>query len=207
MTQEGNGEKPGQVSIFPSSAFTDLEDSDSRERFKALLKFQHGSSDEELDSVIDMLRRQERWNAQANFNLVEITDRDHEYFGRIGQLHFAMNGHFVGNIPLYKLDSEELRKSQANIEHKLALIVKVDFFLVELAEDGGQYTLLNKSELENRRIEVENEGGGVGVLLGWRQNEGEKFPVGFYTAKFGDDIVEMEDWLMMQQPTWKFRRA
>lgn len=207
MRKEGNGEKPAKVSVFPPSMFTDLEDLESRERFKALVKFQYGFSDEQLDRDIEMLRRQERWNAEVDFNLVEITDLDHEYFGRIGQLHYVMNGHFVGNTPLYELDSEELRKSQANIEHKLALVVKADLFLVELAEDGGQYTLLNKFELENKRIEVEEEGGGVGVLLGWRQNEGERLPVGFYTAKFGDEIVEVEDWLMMQEPTWKFRRA
>ena len=210
MTKEGNGGKPEKVSVFPSSAFTDLEDPESREKFKALMKFQYGFSNEQLDQNIEMLRQQERLNVEANFYLLEITDTEHEYFDRIGQVMFAMGSSFIGNKPTYKLDAGEMvKKLQAGekIEHKLCLVAKIDLEAVFFAEDGGQYRLVNKFELENEQIEVKEEDGRTGLLVSWRKNEGGRLPFGFYTARFGDEIVEKEDFLMMQEPTWEFRKA
>jgi len=203
---EGNGERSEEVSIFPSKMFTDLEDSQSQERFKALMKFQYGFSDEQLECDIEMLRQQERWKAEANFYLLEVTDSEHEYSGRIGQVMFALPTSFIGNRPLYKIGAEELTAG-ANVENKLALVVKVDLVLVHLAQDGGQYRLLNKFELKEETIEVEDEDGRVGRLLDWQKNDQEGLPFGVYTARFDDVTVEKEDWLMMQEPTWQFRRA
>lgn len=207
--KEGNGGKPEQVSIFPSKMFTDLEDPASRERFKGLMKFQYGFSDEQLDRDIELLRKQERWKTEANFYLAEITDCEHEYFGRIGQLIFAMGTSFVDNEPTYKLDSERLQnllEAGKEIEYKLALVIKIDVLLIHIAEDGDQYRLLNKFELGDEEIVVEDEDGRTGVLVGWRKNDQEGLPFGFYTVRFGDEIVEADDWLMMQDPRWQFRR-
>jgi hypothetical protein len=203
--KEGNGEKPEQVSVLPSSAFTDLEDPESRERFKALMKFQYGFSDERLERSVEMLRRQERWKAEANFYLAEITDSEHEYFGRIGQVMWAMGGSFVDNKPLYKFAANELQP-EMTVEYKLCLVIKIDLELVQFPEDGGQYQLLNKNDIAAEEIEVEDENGRVGVLLGWQKNDREGLPFGFYTARFGEEITEKGDWLMMQEPTWEFRR-
>jgi hypothetical protein len=206
--KEGNGEQPEQIAVFPSSMFTDLEDPESRERLKALMKFQYGFSDEQLERDVEMLRQQERWKAEANFYLLEIIDPEHEYFGRIGQVMFAMGGSFIGNRPSYKVDAKELlTQAEVNIEYKLCLVVKIDSWLVELREDGGQYKLLNKFDLENEIIEVENEEGRVGAIVNWRKNEKANLPFGFYTARFGEEVVEVRDLLMMQEPTWEFRRA
>lgn len=117
-----------------------------------------------------------------------------------------MGGTFVGNKPLGKVDPEEL-KAGANIEHKLCLVIKIDLFLIDLREDGGQYRLINKLELENEAIEVKDENGGVGVIVGWQKNDEAHFPFGLYTAQFEEEVIKKEDYLMMQEPTWEFRKA
>ena len=99
------------------------------------------------------------------------------------------------------------KQAGIKIEHKLCLVAKIDLEAVFFAEDGGQYRLVNKFELENEQIEVKEEDKRTGLLVSWRKNEGGRLPFGFYTARFADEIVEKEDFLMMQEPTWEFRKA
>ncbi|OGD85830.1 hypothetical protein A2Z23_02095 [Candidatus Curtissbacteria bacterium RBG_16_39_7] len=158
----------------------------------------------------EMLGKQERWDADANFYLLAITELGHEYFGRVGQVMHAMPASFVGNIPLHelvhKLGSEEFSKD-IRTEQALCLVVKIDLSLVMIRESGQQYRLINKHWLEGEEIEVEDENGSVGRLSGWYKANQPGSHFGIYTARFEEGDVETPDWLMMQEPTWEFRVA
>lgn len=204
--ENGNGQNPKiETGVYPSSTFTDLNDPVARANFKALMKSQYGFSGGEVERHIELMIQQDEWQRRAPTCLAEIIDPEHEHFGRIGQPMFAMPEAFVGKKPLRKVFPEELN-SNTTIQNRLALMVKIDLLIVDLLEE--QCRLIEKSWLVEEEIEIIDENGRSGRLLDWQPHDQfpRSSPYGFYRAQFGNEAVTKEDHLMMQEPTWQFRK-
>lgn len=175
-----NKEFEGNIWFLPAKLFTNLRDPISVARFKALMKFQYGFSDEFLDESVEKLRWQEHWREEAPNYLVTIRNENSSRFGQVGGLlgYLSNEKYYVsfGDTIIERFDEEEillLEKSEINDQ----VGIKVEF-LDEIWE------------------KVIQEGELVGYeKAGSDREKGE--PPAWYLIKVGEEIKKVEDWLML----------
>lgn len=175
-----NREFEGKFWILPAELFTDLRDPESTARFKALMKFQYGFSDEFLDESVEKLRWQEYWRKEAPNYLVTIRNKNSPRFGQVGGLlgYLSNEKYYVsfGDTIIEQFDEEEillLEKSEINDQ----VGIKVEF--------------LNESWEKVVKI---------GELVGYKEAGLERKggdPPGWYLVQVGEEIKRVEDWLML----------
>lgn len=187
-----------RLDIYPASDF-DVSTPRGAVNFAGLMQFQYGLSDEESLKWADMAAAEKAWDDRVDV-LVEVTALEHRFYGRLGQLMGGTHSQFVDSEELWRAGA--LRSPEA--ETKFALALNMNSIMVSIPE--GSFKIVEKSLISiNDQIEVEDEKGERGLLLGWKAT-GKRLPMGVYTARFGKLERDTPDCLMLQDPIWKFTR-
>lgn len=153
---------------------------------------------EVVEQRIREARIEAEWNSKTNGLLAVVTGPAHRYHGRVGQVKWATHDFFVGSEEGIRVGSKRIVAAGV---WKFCLCVSIDSNLVYVQE--GAFLAIEKERMAEYSIEVVDGEGRKGLLLGWFREEG-RGRGGFYQARFGQEIIEKDDWLMMQEPTWKF---
>jgi len=175
-----NIEFEGKAWIFPAELFTDLRDPESAARFKALMKFQYGFSDESLDESIERLRWQEYWKKEGPKHLATVRNEENPRFRQVGGLLFYLGSnekYYVsfGDTIIERFDEEEIlliEKTEIDVQSG----IKVEFL------DDGWEKVIREGEL-------------VGYEEAGPDREGG--PPGWYLVQVGEEIKKVADWLML----------
>lgn len=171
-------ELEGDFWIPPSEVFTDLRDPESKERFKALMKFQYGFSDEFLDRSIEQLRWQEYWREEAPNYLVTIRNENSPRFRQVGGLLGYLGGRYYvsfGDTIIERFDEDEiLLLEKSEIDDQVG--IKVEFL----------------DESWEKVIET-------GKLVGYEEAGPDREkgdPPGWYLVQVGEEIRKVPDYWM-----------
>lgn len=132
--------------------------------------------------------------------LAEVICPEHKYFPRFGQVSGFNHDQFIGDQPLYKVG---LKRVEDVIWRA---VVIVNFRDEILAVPRECCRIFEKQDLKDEDIEVVDEIGRVGKLLGWERGRRDSSVKGVYKAEFGARILSKQDWLMRQEPSWQFKR-
>jgi len=174
-----NKEFEGDIWLLPSEAFTDLRDPKSMERFKALMKFQYGFSDEFLDKSIEQLRWQEYWREEGRNYLVTVRNEENPRFRQVGGLlgYLSNEKYYVsfGDTIIERFDEDEiLLLEKSDIDAQVG--IRVEF-------------------LDNNWEEVIQAGELVGYEKAGPDREGG--PPGWYLVQAGEEIRKAPDYWML----------
>ena len=174
-----NIEFEGKAWIFPAELFTDLRDPESMARFKALMKFQYGFSDEFLDKSIEQLKWQEYWRKEAPNLLVTVRNENSSRFRQVGGLlgYLSNEKYYVsfGDTIIERFDEDEiLLLEKSDIDAQVG--IKVEF-------------------LDNSWEEVIQ----VGELVGYEEAgpDREGGPPGWYLVQAKEEIRKVPDYWML----------
>ncbi len=169
----------------PSDLYTNLEDPDSREEYKKLIKARHGYSDLEADEIVDQLRKKEHWEEKGDDVLVVVTNENHE---RAFQVGFLL-GYDLERFQIVFTDS--ITKIMG--EEEIAFIEKSEIspeagIRVELLDEDWQETVQE------------------GKLVGYEKTEDRNRdqPIGFYIVEVNDEVRKIEDWSVFTKGGFRF---
>lgn len=160
--------------LVPSDLYTDLEDPDSRKRYKELIQSQRGYSDEKADEIVAQLRKKEYWQEKSNDVLVVVTNENNE---RAFQIGFLL-GYDFGKFYLIFTD----RVIKMMREEEIAFIEKSK--ISPEAEIGVEF-------LDENWQEMIREGKLVGYEKTENRKEGE--PYGSYVVEVDGEVQKIED--------------
>ena len=170
------------IFVAPSRLFTDLEDPDSRKRFKELMQFQYGFSDKEVDEQTEGLRERLYWNKVAPELLALVVNDQSKRAFQVGTLIGYSAGEFLttfGDSYIERVGEEEIlliHKSDISPQSK----IKVKFL------DGSLQDTLKE-----------------GILTGYEKVEERKpgDPLGWYVVQVEEETLRIKDWIMLSGNT------
>ncbi len=170
------------IFFAPSRLFTDLEDPDSRKRFKGLMQFQYGFSDKEVDDQTEGLRERLYWKKVAPELLALVTNDQSKRAFQVGTLIGYSSGEFLagfGDTYIERVGKEEvLLIHKSDISPQAGIKVK---FL-----DGSWQDTLKE-----------------GVLTGYEEIEerNPRDPFGWYIVQVEEETLRIGDWRMLSGNT------
>lgn len=178
-------ELKGELFFAPSRLFTDLEDPASRERFKGLMQFQYGFSDEEVDRAVAHLRKQEYWKKRAPDVMAVVINEKSKRAFQVGSL----VGYNLGRFYITFMDSI----IEAMGEEEIAFIEKSEIspevkIKVEFLDENWQETVRE------------------GELVGYEKVEDRKGgePYGTYVIQVNGEAQGIKDWGMFTAGAFRF---
>ncbi len=163
------------VFLADANLFRDLEDPESRKRFKGLMQYQYGFSDKKMDRAIHHLRRQNFLKEKAPEVMVLVTNERSRRAFQIGSLLGYHFGQFFITFPNEGIEimaEEELafiEKSTISPEARIG---------VEFLDEDWENPIRK------------------GKLVGYEKNEDRKEggAYGLYVVQVDDETQKIKDW-------------